>query len=113
MMFVCSIVHVYEDINKVRLNSRETSCVIDMDDCKLGFAHLRMVQCNHPNTLKWCKQIGHSSYLSNELLRKQLISRSHQLGGSHHVHGPCLSDKDDIFDNRTNKHHVYVTPLHL
>jgi hypothetical protein len=23
MMFVCSIVHVYEDINKVRLNSRE------------------------------------------------------------------------------------------
>jgi hypothetical protein len=39
-----------------------------------------------------------SSYLSNELLKKQLISRSHQLGGSHHVHGQCLSDKDDIFD---------------
>ena len=32
MMFVSSIVHVYEDINKVRLNSRETSCVIDMDE---------------------------------------------------------------------------------
>jgi hypothetical protein len=48
-MFVLSIVHVYEDINKVRLNSRETSCVMDMDDCKLGFTHLRLVQCNHAN----------------------------------------------------------------
>jgi hypothetical protein len=44
LMFVASNVHVYEDINKVRLNSRETSFVMDMDDCKLGFTHLRLVQ---------------------------------------------------------------------
>ena len=33
MMYVFSNVHVYEDINKVRLNSTETSFVMDMDDC--------------------------------------------------------------------------------
>ena len=98
LMFVISNVHVYEDINKVRLHSRETSCVMDMDDCKLGFTHLRLVQCNHANILKWCKQIGDSSYLSNELLKNELISKSQQLGGSHDVHGPCVSDKDDIVD---------------
>jgi hypothetical protein len=36
LMYVVSNVYVYEDITKVRLNSRETSCVMDMDDCKLG-----------------------------------------------------------------------------
>jgi hypothetical protein len=35
-MYVVSNVYVYEDITKVRLNSRETSCVMDMDDCKLN-----------------------------------------------------------------------------
>ena len=98
LMYVFSNVHVYEDINKVRLNSRETSCVMDMDDCKLGFTHLRLVQCNHANILKLCKQIAHSSYLSNELLKNELVSTSQQLGDLYHVHGPCVSDKDDVFD---------------
>ena len=98
MMFVYSHVHVYEDINKVRFNSRETSCVMDMDDCKLGFTHLRLVQCNHPYIIKWCKQIGHSSYLSNELIKNKMISSSQQSGDSTHVHGPCVSDKYDVFD---------------
>jgi tetratricopeptide (TPR) repeat protein len=51
--------------------------------------------------------------LSNELLKKQLISRSHQLGGSHHVHGPCLSDKDDIFDTALCFHsRQWISPAH-
>jgi hypothetical protein len=29
LMLDASNIHVYEDINKVRLNSRETSCVMD------------------------------------------------------------------------------------
>ena len=48
-MYVERDVRVYEDINKVRFNSRETSFVMDMDDCKLGFTQLRLVQCNHTN----------------------------------------------------------------
>jgi hypothetical protein len=72
LMYVVSNVYVYEDINKVQFNSTETSCVMDMDDCKLGFTHLRLVQCNNYNILKWSKQIGDSSYLSNELLKNGL-----------------------------------------
>jgi hypothetical protein len=53
---------------------------MDMDDCKLGFTHLRLVQCNHANILKLCKQIAHSSYLSNGLLKNELVSTSQQLG---------------------------------
>jgi hypothetical protein len=89
IMYVSSNVHVYEDINKVRLNSRETSCVMDMDDCNLGFTRLRLVQCNN-DILKWCKQIGHSSYLSNELFKNYLISKFQQKGYPHHVHGPHI-----------------------
>ena len=113
LMCVASNVHVYEDINKVRLNSRETSCVMDMDDCKLGFTHLRLVQCNHGSILKWCKQIGDSSYLSNELLKNELISKSQQLGGSHYVHGPCVSDNDDIIDHALCFHsRQWILPAH-
>jgi hypothetical protein len=42
IMYVIPSVRVYEDINKVRFNSRKTSFVMDMDDCKLGFTHLRL-----------------------------------------------------------------------
>ena len=76
LMYVFSNVHVYEDINKVRLNSRETSFVMDMDDCKLGFTHLRLVQCNHAVILPCCKQLVNYMYLSNELLKTRLISTS-------------------------------------
>lgn len=40
IMYVLSFCRVYEDINKVRFNSRETSFVMDMDDCNLGFTQL-------------------------------------------------------------------------
>jgi len=43
IMYVISFVHVYQTINKVRFNSRETSFVMDMDDYKLGFTQLRLV----------------------------------------------------------------------
>ena len=113
LMYVFSNVHVYEDINKVRLNSRETSFVIDMDDCKPGFTHLRLVQWYHANILRWCKQIGHSSYLSNELLKNELLSKSQQLGGSHYVHGPCVSDKDDLVDTALCFHsRQWILPAH-
>ena len=113
MMDVFSNVHVYEDINKVRLNSRETSFVMEMDDCNLGFTHLRLVQCNYASILKWCKQIGHSSYLSNELFKNVLISKLQERGESHHVHGPCVSDKDDILDYALCFHsRQWILPAH-
>jgi len=113
IMYVVPFVHVYEDINKVRFNSRETSFVMDMDDCKLGFTHLRLVKYNHPNILQWCKQIGDSSYLSNELLKTHVVSTSEQSGIPHHVHGPCASDIDDIFDLATCFHsRQWISPAY-
>jgi hypothetical protein len=113
MMYVTSYVHVYEDINKVRFNSTETAFVMDMDDCTLGFTHLRLVQCNHPIILQWCKQIGDSSYLSNELLKTNILSKSEQYGGSHHIHGPCVSDKDDVLDYAVCFHSgEWISPAH-
>jgi hypothetical protein len=109
LMCVFSNVHVYEDINKVRLNSRETSFVMDMDDCKLGFTRLRLVQCND-DILNWCKQIGHSSYLSNELLKNDFISSSQR---TRHVHGPCLSDKYEVIDIAMCFHsRQWILPAH-
>ena len=113
MMFVCSLVRVYEDINNIRLNSRETSFVMDMDNCKLGFTHLRLVQCNHAYILPWCKQLGNYIYLSNELLKTALISRSQRPDVLYHIHGPCVSDQDDKFDNALCFHSKqWISPAH-
>jgi hypothetical protein len=99
-MYVLLDVRVYEDINKVPFNStEETPFAMDMDDCNLGFTHLRLVQCNHHHSLQCCKQIGNDYYLSNELLKTYLISNSQRHGNPYHVHGPCLSDKNNVVDH--------------
>jgi hypothetical protein len=90
-MYVQRDVRVYEDINKVPFNSRETSFVMDMDDCKLGFTQLRLVQCNHTNILQLCKQVGNYVYVSNELLKFHYME---QIGLHTIIHGPCVSDMD-------------------
>ena len=87
IMCVLSSVRVYEDINKVQFNFNKTSFVMDMDDCKLGFTQLRLVQCKHPIILQWCKQIDNSRYLSNELLKSCFIGQSRQ---PTIIHGPCF-----------------------
>jgi hypothetical protein len=57
-----------------------------------------------------CKQIGHSSYFSNELLKNEWISMSQQ---SHHVHGPCVSDKDNFVDVASCVHsRQWILPAH-
>ena len=109
LMYVFSNVHVYEDINKVQFNSTETTFVMDMDDCKLGFTHLRLVQCNHANILEWCKQIGDSSYLS----KNHFISTSQHQGGLLHAHGPCMSDINIFFDIASCCHsRQWILPAH-
>jgi hypothetical protein len=112
MMYDMSRVRVYEDINKVRFNSTETSFVMDMDDCRLGFTQLRLVQCNHAYILKCCKQIGDSSYFSNELLKTNIMPEA-QATGEFHVHGPCVSSKDDTLDCAVCFHSTqWISPAH-
>ena len=113
IMDVVSYVRVYEDINKVRLNSRETSFVMDMDNCKLGFTHLRLVQCNHAIILQWCKQLGNYIYLSNELVKTFVISTPQPPDILKHVHGPCVSDQYDIVDYALCFHsRQWILPAH-
>ena len=110
IMFVLRDVHVYEDINKVRFNSSETFFVMDMNDCKLGFTQLRLVQCNNLYILQWCKQVGNHIYLSNELLKSDVME---QLGSSSIIHGPCVSDMDGLLDFAECFHsREWISPAH-
>jgi tetratricopeptide (TPR) repeat protein len=110
MMHVVRDVRVYEDINKVRFNSRETSFVMDMDDCKLGFTQLRLVQCNDPNILQLCKQVGNYVYFSNELLKFNYME---QMGPHTIIHGPCVSDMDGDNDFAKCFHsREWISPAH-
>ena len=112
IMYVIPSVHVYEDINKVRLNSKETSFVMEMADCKLGFTQLRLVQCNHANILRNCKQIGDSYYLSNVLVKTNFMSEV-QKTGEFHFHGPCVTDKNDRIDSAICYHsRQWISPAH-
>jgi hypothetical protein len=64
---------------------------MDMDDCKLGFTQLRLVQCDHTNILQLCKQVGNYVYFSNELLKFNFME---QMGPLAIIHGPCVSAID-------------------
>ena len=101
LMVVFSFAHVYEDISKVRFNSRESSFVMDMDDCKLGFTHLRLVQCHHLQLLQCCRQISSALYLSNGLIKADYMKK---VGQSKVIHGPCLSDKAGFIDLAISLH---------
>ena len=110
IMHVVPYAHVYEDINKVRFNSRETSFVMDMDDCKLGFTQLQLVQCNDPYIVQMCKQVGNSFYLSNELLKFNYME---QIGQPTIIHGPCVSDMDGDNDLALCFHsREWISPAH-
>ena len=110
IMYVVRDVYVYEDINKVRFNSRETSFVMDMDDCKLGFTQLRLVQCDHTNILQLCKQVGNYVYFSNELLKFNFME---QMGPLAIIHGPCVSAIDGNHDFALCFHsREWISPAH-
>jgi malate/lactate dehydrogenase len=58
IMFVVKDVNVYEDINSARLNSAETCVAMEMEETKLGFSRLRLINCNNNIILEMCKQVG-------------------------------------------------------
>ena len=101
IMLILSFAHVYEDISKVRFNSRESSFVMDMDDCKLGFTHLRLAQCHHLRLLQCSRQISNALYLSNELIKADYMKMV-ELPSV--IHGPCFSDKDGFTDVAISLH---------
>ena len=101
VMCVLSFAHVYEDISKVRFNSRESSFVMDMDDCKLGFTHLRLAQCHHLYLLQCSRQMSNALYLSNGLIKAGYMKIT---GQSKVIHGPCLSDKAGFTDLAISLH---------
>jgi hypothetical protein len=43
IMYVIKDVNVYEDINSARLNSAETCVAMEMEETKLGFSRLRLI----------------------------------------------------------------------
>ena len=110
IMYVAQDVHVYEDINKVPFNSRKTTVVMDMDDCKLGFTQLRLLQCYDPDILRMCKQVGNYIYLSNEQLKSDVRE---QIRKPIMIHGPCLSDMGGITDLAICFHsREWISPAH-
>jgi hypothetical protein len=95
IMFVLKDVNIYEYINSTYINSSETCVAMEMDDTKLGFSHLRLLRCNNNTLFKMRKQVENDLYLSSQLCKSMFIG---QFRGGDVVHGPCLSDKDDVAD---------------
>ena len=89
-------INVYEDINSARVNLAETcvvSVVMEMDDTKIGFAHLRLFHYNNNIFWEMCTKVGNDLYLSSQLVKSWFTDDATNV-----VHGPCLSDKDGQFD---------------
>jgi hypothetical protein len=101
VMVVLSFAQVYEDISRVRFNSRESFLVMEMDDCKLGFTHLRLAQCYHLQLLQCSRQISNALYLSNELIKTDFMKMARE---PQVIHGPCVSDKAGFIDIAISLH---------
>jgi tetratricopeptide (TPR) repeat protein len=95
IMYVYKDVNVYEDINSTRLKWAETCVAMEMDDTKLGFSRLRLLNCNNYFILPICKQVGNDLYLSSQLCTSMFLGKCKR---ANTVHGPCLSDKDGCID---------------
>jgi hypothetical protein len=95
IMNVFKDVNVYENINSARFNTVETCVAMEMENNKLGFTHLRLL-CSKKNfILEMCAKVGNDFYLSSQLCKSMFIGISKVTSI---VHGPCLSDKDGLFD---------------
>ncbi|CAC5412434.1 unnamed protein product [Mytilus coruscus] len=93
MMFVLKAVEVYEDVIP-RFNPNKTYFSMERDDVKTGFTQLKLeyCTCTCQDAFKYCELHNGTYFLSSERIKQKYRTKEG------HIHGPCISDKNDNID---------------
>ncbi|XP_071135981.1 uncharacterized protein [Mytilus edulis] len=97
LMYICSLIKVYESARDIVPSNMSYPLVMDTEDVSPCFTKLRLI-FNDPNI--YCKSIQKivqidsfgKYFFSNKLFKMSF------LGPNLKIHGPCLSDHDDVVD---------------
>ncbi|CAC5380208.1 unnamed protein product [Mytilus coruscus] len=93
IMIVVRNIEVYDV--KPRLNQHTSYLSMDTDDVKPGFTQLRLEEnCSKKILFERSVQIADKYYLSSTLWKHGNLP----IGEMFRIHGPCISDKDELSD---------------
>ncbi|XP_052078032.1 uncharacterized protein LOC127715971 [Mytilus californianus] len=100
IMAVLKYIEVHETIASNAFDPMKTHFALMTEDTKPGFAMLRLISSPHPPMRKSCEIFRRDNYLSNVLF-KNFFSAGLI------IHGPCVSDKEGLFDFASCLHSKY------
>ncbi|VDI02882.1 Hypothetical predicted protein, partial [Mytilus galloprovincialis] len=93
LMRVLQFIEVCENIN-VPINPAKAYFTMNIDDSQPGFIRLRLIHCNNKlEVLKDCEEIGGEFYFSCIRIKRRYLNPFAFI-----IHGPCISDKNGIYD---------------
>ncbi|VDI76592.1 Hypothetical predicted protein [Mytilus galloprovincialis] len=92
LMKIIKSIEICEDPN-MPFFSDKTYFIIDRDDTQPGFTQLRLLYSNDEAIFDLCIERQREFYFSSSALKPQFSSNILPI-----VHGPCLSDKQGLFD---------------
>ncbi|CAC5387573.1 unnamed protein product [Mytilus coruscus] len=92
LMKIIKSIEICEDPN-MPFFSNKTYFAIDRDDTQPGFTQLRLLYSNDEAIFDLCIERQREFYFSSSAFKPQFSSNILPI-----VHGPCLSDKQGLFD---------------
>ncbi|CAC5391240.1 unnamed protein product [Mytilus coruscus] len=92
IMIVWKEIEVCGDTS-ILLNPNKSYFAMETDFTQPGFTQLRLLHSSHYNIFQLCDERGANFYFSNTAFKQMVSTKNFAI-----VHGPCLSDKEGIFD---------------
>lgn len=78
------------------------------DDVKPGFTQLELGYNPYHYFAKYCEELNGKHYVSRSLYKQQFL-----IDRNYNIHGPCLSDNEDVFYYAACLHcNTWVTKQH-
>ncbi|XP_076071842.1 uncharacterized protein LOC143043412 [Mytilus galloprovincialis] len=95
IMYVSKNIEVYEDI-KAANHSNVKYVLMETDDVKPGFTQLLVLEQVYSQYLRQrCEEPNGKHYFSSALYKQRVMRNIDSIV----IHGPCISDKEGIFDH--------------
>ncbi|XP_076071840.1 uncharacterized protein LOC143043408 [Mytilus galloprovincialis] len=101
LMFVTAKdIEVYENDEDIKTDNNSSDVILSMetDDVKAGFAQLLVKHVKHTNPQNPCKyfeELNGKHYLSSALYKQYQLANT---CSNSVIHGPCISDKEGMYD---------------
>ncbi|XP_052076793.1 cyclic GMP-AMP synthase-like [Mytilus californianus] len=92
IMLVPKFIEVSEEVN-IHFITDTIYFTMASEDTPPGFTKLRLLHSNDQSILEDCDEFGHDYYFSNASVKRRNLTDIFSC-----VHGPCVSDKEGIFD---------------